>query len=189
VRAAQRITARGRIKLRINTVVSSRTIRGLSGMRELVRGLGPDVSWKLIPVDPVDAALLPSLKAIERAAAEVSRWDELEDRAPFGRHSDQYSEAAAGRYGFRGAPCFAPWFHLFFTPDGGCYPCCMTRGSIASLGRFPGQSVREILEGAPMCRLRSLMASGERLASCACCDDFLVEGEAITRLLAPVDRS
>jgi MoaA/NifB/PqqE/SkfB family radical SAM enzyme len=189
VRAAQRIAARGRIKLRINTVVSSRTIRGLPGMRELVRGLGPDVSWKMIPVDPVDPALLPSLKAIERTAAEVSRWDELEDRAPFGSHPDQYREAAAGRYGFRGAPCFAPWFHLFFTPDGGCYPCCMTRGTITALGRFPEQSVREILEGAQMRRIRSLTASGERLAACACCDDFLVEGEAIMGLLAARSRS
>ncbi len=184
VRAAERIAARGRIKLRINTVVTSKTVRGLAGLRELVRGLGPKVTWKLIAVDPVAPGLLPSRKAVERASAAAARWEVLEDRAPFGSAPEHFRETAAGRHGFRGIPCHVPWFHLFFSPDGSCHPCCMTRGSTAPLGRFPDQSVRQILEGEPMRGLRVLLARGGRLDACARCDDFLSERNMITALLA-----
>lgn len=184
MRAAERIAARGRIKLRINTVVTSKTARGLDALRELVRGLGPDVTWKLIPVDPVAPGLLPSRTAVERAAAAASRWEELEERAPFGSTPEHFRETAAGRHGFRGIACHVPWFHLFFSPDGSCHPCCMTRGSTAPLGRFPEQSVRQILEGQPMRGLRVLLAAGGRLDACARCDDFLSERNIINALLA-----
>jgi MoaA/NifB/PqqE/SkfB family radical SAM enzyme len=184
VRAAERIAGRGRIRLRINTVVTSKTARGLHALRELVRGLGPDVTWKLIPVDPAAPGLLPSRKAVERAAAAASPWEELEDRAPFGSTPEHFRETAAGRHGFRGIPCHAPWFHLFFSPDGSCHPCCMARGSTPPLGRFPQQTVKGILEGEPMRGLRKLMAAGGRLDACARCDDFLSERSIIAALLA-----
>jgi MoaA/NifB/PqqE/SkfB family radical SAM enzyme len=184
VRAAERIAGRGKIRVRINTVVTARNIRGLGDMRGLVRSFGPDVSWKLIPVDPVDPRLLPRVADVEQLAAEASQWVELEDRTPFGCTIDQYRATAAGRHGFRGVPCFAPWFHLFFTPEGFCYPCCMARGSTAPLGRFPELSVQQILEGGPMGGLRSLLASGGHLDVCARCDDFLDEGRIITGLMA-----
>jgi MoaA/NifB/PqqE/SkfB family radical SAM enzyme len=186
VRAAERIAARGRTRLRINTVITSRTIRGLAALRELVRGFGPDVSWKLIPVDPVSPGLLPSRTAVERGAAQAAGWEELEDRAPFGSIPDHFRETAAGRHGFRGTPCYAPWFHLFFSPEGFCYPCCMARGKTAPLGRFPEQPVRRILEGEPLRSLRTLMAAGGRLDACARCDDFLSEGNAVIAVLAGV---
>lgn len=184
LRAAERIAERDKIRLRINTVVSSLNIRKLEPMRELVRGLGSHVSWKLIPVDPVEPGLLPSRSAIERCAAQISQWEELEDRAPFGTGTGNFRETAAGRHGFRGIPCFAPWYHLFFTPEGDCYPCCMARGSTLPLGRFPERAVTEILKDEPMRRLRTLMAGGGRLDACQRCDDFLAEREAIVALLA-----
>ncbi len=183
-RAAERIAARGRMRLRINTVVTSRTARGLDALRELVRGFGPEVTWKLIPVDPVAPGLLPSRAAVERAAAAAGRWEELEERAPFGSTSEHFRETAAGRHGFRGTPCHVPWFHLFFSPEGFCHPCCMARGSTAPLGRFPDQSLRQILGGEPMRMLKTLMAAGDRLDACARCDDFLSERNVIASLLA-----
>jgi MoaA/NifB/PqqE/SkfB family radical SAM enzyme len=183
VRAAERLAARGRIKLRINTVISSANIRKLGGMRELIRGLGADVPWKLIPVDPSEPSQLPSFKAIKWLASEAAGWDELEDRSPFGGNPDQYRETAAGRHGFRGSTCHAPWFSLFVSPEGVCHPCCMARGSADPLGTYPQQSVRQILRGEPMRQLRSLMASGGRLEACSRCDDFLAEGQALRELL------
>lgn len=188
VRAAGRIANRGKMKLRINTVVTSRNIKGLSRLREMVRGFGPDVSWKLIPVDPVEPGLLPSAGDVERAAAEVLGWEVLDDRTPFGNEPAHYRETAAGRHGFRRCTCYAPWFNLFFSPEGACYPCCMARGGMEPLGEFPRQSPWQILEGGPLRELRSLLASGGRLDACRCCDDFLAEGEIITNLLAGVER-
>lgn len=189
VRAAERIAGRGRTKLRINTVVTSENIKKLADLRELIRGLGANISWKLIPVDPAGAGLLPAGKAIERLAAEALHWEELEDRKPFGSSSDHFLETAAGRHGFRGNICYAPWFHLFFSPEGACHTCCMSRGSTPPIGRFPEQSVQQILQGRPMRGLRSLMAAGGRLNACARCDDFLVEGNIITQLLAGAGRT
>jgi MoaA/NifB/PqqE/SkfB family radical SAM enzyme len=183
VRAAERIAARGRIKVRINTVISSSNIRKLGNMRDLIRSLGAGVSWKLIPVDPIEQGQLPSYKAITWLAAEAVQWDELEDRKPFGVNPDQYRETAAGRHGFRGNACYAPWFSLFVSPEGVCHPCCMARGSADPLGTYPQQSVRQILRGEPMRQLRSLMASGGRLEACSRCDDFMAEGQALRDLL------
>jgi MoaA/NifB/PqqE/SkfB family radical SAM enzyme len=183
VRAAERIAGRGRIKLRINTVVTARNIKKLTDMREMIRSLGTNISWKLIPVDPADPGLLPSRNAVDRMAAEVIHWEELEDRKPFGSCSDHYRETAAGRHGFRGNICYAPWFHLFFSPEGTCHPCCMARGTSAPLGRYPEQTVQQIISGEAMRILRSLLASGGRLSACERCDDFLVEGDIISQLL------
>lgn len=189
VRAAERIAARGRIKLRVNTVVTSRNIKKLPALRELIRSLGKTATWKLIPVDPVEPGLLPTIKAIELLAAEALNWEELEDRRPFGSNHEHYRETAAGRHGFRGNMCYAPWFHLFFTPEGACYPCCMARGSTVPLGRFPEQQVQQILKGEAMCRVRALMASGGRLDVCDRCDDFLAEGNIIAELIAGVNKT
>lgn len=183
VRAAERIAGRGRVRLRVNTVVTSLNIGKLADLRGLLRGIGANLSWKLIPVDPIEPDLLPSAAAVERLAGEALRWEELEDRQPFGSSPGHYREAAAGRYGFRGNTCYAPWFHLFFDPEGACYPCCMTRGSLDPLGRYPEQPVRKILFGEALSRVRSLMASGGRLNACARCDDFLAEGNIIAGLL------
>ena len=189
VRAAQRIAERGRTRLRINTVVTSRNIKGLAEMREFVRGLGAGVSWKLIPVDPFTSGLLPSAAEVEKAAAHALQWEELEDRTPFGRNPGHYRETAAGRHGFRRNTCYAPWFNLFFAPEGACYPCCMARGTTKPLGKYPELSVRQVLQGGPMREFRSLMASGGRLDACTRCDDFLAEGRAIERLLDGMDKT
>jgi len=187
VRAAGRIVARGRMKLRINTVVTSLNIRRLADLRELLRAMGVNVSWKLIPVDPIEPGLLPSAGDVERLAGEALQWEELEDPAPFGANPHDYSETAAGRHGFRGNACYAPWFHLFFDPEGACYPCCMARGSTEPLGKYPEQPVGEILTGERVRKVRSLLASGGRLDACARCDDFLEEGKIAAGLLGRAD--
>ena len=189
VRAAERIAARGRMKLRINTVVTSFNVRRLADLRELLRAVGAGISWKLIPVDPIEPGLLPSAGDVERLADEALQWQELEDRAPFGGDSREYGEIAAGRHGFRGNVCHVPWFHLFFDPEGTCYPCCMARGSMEPLGKYPEQPVGEILKAGPMGKVRSLLASGGRLDACARCDDFLEERKIIAGLLGQADRT
>ena len=189
VRAAERIAGRGRMRLRINTVVTSLNIGRLADLRGLLRIIGGNLSWKLIPVDLVEPDLLPSAEAVDRLAGEALRWEELEDRTPFGNNHAHYRETAAGRHGFRGNTCYAPWFHLFFDPEGACYPCCMTRGSLKPLGRYPEQPVREILSGEALSGVRKLMASGGRLDACQRCDDFLEEGNIIAGLLGDRDRT
>lgn len=189
VHAAQRIAERGRTRLRINTVVTSRNIGKIADLKELVRGFGPGVSWKLIPVDPIKKSMLPAVSAVEGLAADALEWEQLEDCTPFGSDPVHYRETAAGRHGFRGNTCYVPWFNLFFTPEGTCYPCCMARGQMKPLGGFPGQSVQQILRGGPMGRFRSLMVSGRRIGACVRCDDFLREGKIITELLAGLNKT
>ncbi len=189
MRAAERISARGRIKLRVNTVATSRNIAGLPELRNLIHAIGDNISWKIIPVDPIRRSLLPSIEAIKDTAAMIGEWTELEDRSPFGATDLQFRESSLGRHGFRKGPCFAPWFNLFFAPDGACYSCCMTRGKMAPLGSYPGQSVSEIIDSSAMREFRSLIASGKKHHACISCDDFLDEGRIINDLLVGMDRT
>lgn len=184
IRAAVRIAARGRMKLRVNTVVTSFNIAELPELREIIRGLGAGISWKLIPVDPIQAGLLPSASALAETAAMIRDWPELEDNTPFGTTREEFKEVAAGRHGFRPGLCYVPWVNLFFAPDGACYPCCMARGQMAPLGVYPGDTVRKIISGRPMGAFRSLMASGAKHEACLCCDDFLTENRAIADLVS-----
>lgn len=187
IRAAERIAERGRMKLRINTVVTSRNIAGLAALRELVRGFGRDISWKIIPVDPVRKSLSPSPRILGETAAEIREWPELEDPVPFGSTPEQYEETSRGRHGFRPGLCYVPWFHLFFAPDGACYPCCMARGITRPLGAYPAESVREIITGQPMREFRASIASARRPGACAFCDDFLEESRIIADLIAAAE--
>ncbi len=184
MRAAQRLASRGRIKLRINTVVTSLNIAGLPGLRDIVRSLGSGISWKLIPVDPVRPGLLPSPDILGKMAAAVRDWTELEDAVPFGATAEDFRQVSAGQHGFRPERCYVPWFNLFFAPDGACYPCCMARGSMVALGVYPANTVREIVTGPKMTAFRRLVASGIRHEACARCDDFLKENRIISGLIS-----
>lgn len=184
MRAAQRIASRGRIKLRINTVVTSLNIAGLPGLRDAVRGLGPGVSWKLIPVDPVGPGLLPAPDIFGEMAAAMRYWPELEDAVPFGATTEDFRQVSAGRHGFRQRMCYVPWFNLFFAPDGACYPCCMARGRMAPLGTYPVNTVQQIVSGPRMRAFRSLVASGTKHEACIYCDDFLKENGMISDLVS-----
>lgn len=181
-RAATRLAERGKIKLRINTVVTAFNCAMLDDMRPFMQSLGPKTVWKLIPVDSSDPSVLPDMPALRRCSAMVAHWPELEDRTPFGATEEDFRNVSQGRNGFLNRPCFAPWFHLFFSPDGSCHPCCMARGSAPVLGNFPGQTVEQILAGQAMRALRSSFASGRYLPCCARCDDFRQENLAIEKL-------
>ena len=184
IRAAARIAARGRMKLRVNTVVTSFNIAKLPELRDLICGLGAGISWKLIPVDPIREGLLPSASVLEDTAVMVRHWPELEDNAPFGTTEKEFREVAAGRHGFRPGFCYVPWFNLFFAPDGACYPCCMARGQMAPLGLYPGDTVRKIVSGRPLSAFRSLIASGAKHEACSYCDDFLAENRTIADIVS-----
>jgi len=184
IRAAERIAARGRMKLRVNTVVTSFNIAGLPGLRDIVRGFGAGVSWKLIPVDPVRTGLLPSPSVLEEMASLIRDWPELEDTTPFGTTPEEFRQISAGRHGFRTGTCYVPWFGLFFTPEGACYPCCMARGQMGPLGVYPLNTLQEIVSGQPMRTFRQLIASGGKHEACTYCDDFLTENRIISDLLS-----
>jgi MoaA/NifB/PqqE/SkfB family radical SAM enzyme len=181
-RAAIRIAERGKIRLRINTVVSAHNCNELEVLRSFVRDLGQKSIWKLIPVDSSDPHILPDAATLEHCASLIAGWPELEDRIPFGSTEDDFRNVSKGINGFLNRRCFAPWFHLFFSPDGFCYPCCMARGSAPPLGQFPEESIAEILSGTAMRSLRSSFADGEYMECCSRCDDFQQENLAIEQL-------
>ncbi len=181
-RAAERIAGRGKIRLRINTVVTALNCNGLAEMREFIQMLGPKTAWKLIPVDSSDPSMLPDLAALRHSASQAAQWPELEDRFPFGTTDADFMNVSKGKNGFVNRRCFVLWFHLFFSPDGCCYPCCMSRGSVPPLGHFPEQSLTTILSGRAIQSLRESFSAGKYLDCCSRCDDFQQENFAIEQL-------
>jgi hypothetical protein len=130
--------------------------------------------------------MLPDPAAVRHCASQAARWPELEDRFPFGTTDADFMNVSKGKNGFVNRRCFVPWFHLFFSPDGCCYPCCMSRGSVTALGHFPEQSLADILSGRAMQSLRKSFSAGEYPDCCSRCDDFQQENLAIEQL-RPVD--
>jgi MoaA/NifB/PqqE/SkfB family radical SAM enzyme len=193
--AARRIAARGKIRLAINTVVTAANIGGMGELRELVRELGPGVRWKLIPVDAERKRLRPVQEEVARLAAEAAQWPELEDRYPFGGSPAAHAASCRGRHGLHRGRCHAPWFHLFVAPDGRCYPCCMSRGTVPPYGNILREGVAPLLSSPLLAAVRRGAAgvspaavqpheSSHLFPVCARCDDFLGENRSVERLLA-----
>jgi MoaA/NifB/PqqE/SkfB family radical SAM enzyme len=189
LKAAQYIAGikKGRPRLRINTVVTAKNAVGLDALFSLIKTLGPSVGWKLIPVDTTRKSLLLPADTLARLAEEARSWDILDDNFPFGRNGADFEDFSKGRYGCRGGGiarrCFMPWLQLFIDPHGYYYPCCMSRGRIGALGRYPAQSLRDISEGDASRALKMSMASGCALKICRSCDDFIRENRAVEELI------
>jgi MoaA/NifB/PqqE/SkfB family radical SAM enzyme len=189
---------KGKLTVRINTVVSRDNYFSLATLPDLAHELGAD-GINLIPVDDhcgehlsmrkKDIALFNEEIApqIEKRANELGINIADEDAFPFGRDESEVRLGRAGRYAFgyySKHPCFAPWSHSLIDFNGFVYVCCMTREQIPPLGDLKTQSFKEIWEGAGYQAVRQKMHPPS-LKPCQRCDDFIVENKKIWEMIGP----
>ncbi|MEW6028303.1 MAG: radical SAM protein [Chloroflexota bacterium] len=189
---------KGKLTVRINTVVSRTNYTTLATLPDLAHELGAD-GINLIPVDDhcgeilsmrkKDIALFNSEIAprIEARARELRISLADDDAYPFGRDDSEVRLGRAGRYafGYYGKfPCYAPWTHSLIDFNGLVYVCCMTREQIQPLGDIRKQSFREIWEGAAYRNIR-LKMHPPALKPCQRCDDFIEENKKIWETIGP----
>lgn len=194
----KRYKHKGKLTIRINTVVSRTNYQTLESLPDLAHELGAD-GINLIPVDDhcgeilsmrkKDIALFNSEiapKIAERALA-LGLIISDEDAFPFGRTDPEVRLGRAGRYAFGyydQHPCYAPWTHSLIDFNGNVYVCCMTRERIAPLGNIRGQSFKEIWEGTAYRQVR-LKMHPPALAACRRCDDFIDANKTIWETIGP----
>jgi MoaA/NifB/PqqE/SkfB family radical SAM enzyme len=189
---------KGKLTVRINTVVGRSNYQTLAALPELAHELGAD-GINLIPVDDhcgehlsmrkKDIALFNAEIAplIEQRAQELKINIADEDAYPFGRDDSQVKLARAGRYAFgyyNRFPCYAPWTHSLIDFNGLVYVCCMTREQIKPLGDIRKQSFTELWEGSAYRQIR-LNMHPPALKPCQRCDDFIEENKKIWEILGP----
>ena len=193
-----RYAHKGKITVRINTVVGRSNYQTLATLPDLAHQLGAD-GINLIPVDDhcgehlsmrkKDIALFNAEIApiIEARARELGITIADEDAYPFGRGETDVKLGRAGRYAFgyyNKFPCYAPWTHSLIDFNGLVYVCCMTREQIKPLGDIRKQSFREIWEGAAYRQVR-LNMHPPALKPCQRCDDFIDENKKIWETVGP----
>ena len=194
-----RFAHKGKLTLRINTVVGRSNYASLAPMPDLAHNLGVD-SLNLIAIDdhcgehvtPRKRDILDYNQRIapqiaERAIQLGLMRDERE-AYPFGRTLDEMKRARNGNYAFgyyERYPCFAPWAHTLFDYNGLVYVCCMTRELIEPLGDLKSTSFTEIWNGAAYQKIRQMMHP-PALAPCRRCDDFIDENRRMLGIIHPV---
>lgn len=194
----RRYKHKGKLTIRINTVVSRTNYDSLATLPDLAYELGAD-GINLIPVDDHCGEILSMRKKDialfneEIAPKIASRALELglivsdEDAFPFGRDESEVRLGRAGRYAFgyyNEHPCYAPWTHTLIDFNGNVYVCCMTREKIPPLGNIINQSFNEIWDNAAYRQVR-LKMHPPALKPCQRCDDFIEENKKIWELIGP----
>ena len=194
----QRYKHKGKLTIRINTVVSRTNYQTLLTLPDLAHELGAD-GINLIPVDDHCGEILSMRKKdialfnetiapriAERAMA-LGLLVSDEDAFPFGRSESEVRMGRAGRYAFGyydTHPCYAPWTHSLIDFNGNVYVCCMTRERMAPLGNITVHSFREIWESSAYQRVR-LKMHPPALSPCRRCDDFIGENKKIWETIGP----
>lgn len=193
-----RYSHKGKLTVRINTVVSRDNYFSLATLPDLAHQLGAH-GINLIPVDDhcgehlsmrkKDIALFNEEVAphIEKRASELGLNIIDEDAFPFGRDESEVRLGRAGRYAFgyyNKYPCYAPWSHSLIDFNGFVYVCCMTREQIPPLGNIQKQTFKAIWEGASYQAVRQKMHPPS-LKPCQRCDDFIVENKKIWETIGP----
>src|SRR5829696_1887823 len=189
---------KGKLTIRINTVVSRTNYQTLETLPYLAYELGAD-GINLIPVDDhcgeilsmrkKDIALFNeeiAPKIAERAIA-LGLIVSDEEAFPFGRSESEVRLGRAGLYAFGyydKSPCYAPWTHSLIDFNGNVYVCCMTRERIPPIGNIKSQSFKEIWESAAYQRIR-LKMHPPALSPCKRCDDFIGENKKIWDTIGP----
>ena len=194
----QRYKHKGKLTIRINTVVSRTNYQTLKTLPDLAHELGAD-GINLIPVDDHCGEILSMRKKditlfndeIAPKIAERAMFLGLivsdEDAFPFGRTESEVRLGRAGRYAFGyydKNPCYAPWTHSLIDFNGNVYVCCMTRERIPPIGNIKDQSFQEIWGGAAYQRIR-LKMHPPALRPCRRCDDFIGENKKIWETIGP----
>lgn len=198
VQLFNRYKHKGKLTIRINTVVSRTNYQTLASLPDLAHELGAD-GINLIPVDDHCGEILSmrkkditlfneeiAPKIAERALA-LGMIVSDEDAFPFGRDESQVKLGRAGRYAFGyydKHPCFAPWTHSLIDFNGNVYVCCMTREKIPPLGNIINQSFKEIWEGDSYRHVR-LKMHPPSLKPCQRCDDFIDQNKNIWEMIGP----
>lgn len=194
----RRYKHKGKLTIRINTVVSRTNYQTLETLPDLAHELGAD-GINLIPVDDHCGEILSMRKKdiaifnteiapkIAERALELGLIVSDEDAFPFGRTDSEIRLGRAGRYAFGyydRHPCYAPWTHSLIDFNGNVYVCCMTRERIPPLGSIRNQSFKEIWEGAAYRQIR-LKMHPPALAACRRCDDFVEQNRSIWKAIGP----
>jgi MoaA/NifB/PqqE/SkfB family radical SAM enzyme len=194
----RRYKHKGKLSIRINTVVSRTNYQTLETLPDLAHELGAD-GLNLIPVDDHCGEILSmrkrdialfnneiAPKIAERALA-LGLIVSDENAFPFGRTDSQVRLGRLGRYAFGyydRYPCYAPWTHSLIDFNGNVFVCCMTRERIPPLGNLKTQSFKEIWEGTAYRQIR-LKMHPPALAACRRCDDFIEQNKNIWETIGP----
>jgi len=188
---------KGKVTIRLNTVVSRSNYASLRPLPDFAYDLGAD-GINLIPIDDHCGEHLAlrrrdiEIYNREIAPALVTRALELglithEGQAyPFGRSDVDVKRAKRGEYAFgwyAAHPCYAPWTHSLIDFNGLVYVCCMTREQIPPIGDLKQASFREIWTGAGYQAIRELMHP-PTLKPCHRCDDFLEENRELWKVMS-----
>jgi radical SAM protein with 4Fe4S-binding SPASM domain len=194
----QRFRHKGKLSIRINTVVSRTNYQTLETLPDLAHELGAD-GINLIPVDDYCGEILSMRKKdiqkfnqeigprIAERALTLGLIVSDEEAFPFGRTESEVRLGRAGRYAFgyyNEHPCYAPWTHSLIDFNGNVYVCCMTRERIPPIGNIGSQSFQEIWEGMAYQHIR-LKMHPPALRPCRRCDDFIGENKKIWELTGP----
>lgn len=185
----------GKLRVRVNTVLSSRNLEELPDLVALAGELGA-VDVMPMPIDGKRAPR-PTLKQIERFNAEVApRVAEIRRRYhmpidaarlyPFGRTVVEVELAAQGQYAFghyETNRCYAPYYHAFISHTGEVFACCMTRDRMRPLGNVRRQTLTDIFGGLAYQSFRQGM-NVARLPICANCDQYLRENRLVDARLS-----
>ena len=190
-----RYNHKGKLTLRINTVVSRTNYCTLAPLPDLAHQLGAD-GINLIGVDDhCGPQLTPRRRDIEFFNEQVA--PQIAERAlalglvqneneayPFGRSAREIAQAKRGNYAlgwYARHPCFAPWTHSLIDYNGLVYICCMTREQIPPLGDLKKSSFTEIWNGHRYQIVRRLMHP-PALAPCRRCDDFIEDNRRLLEI-------
>jgi len=190
-----RYAYKGKLTIRINTVVSPLNYKSLAGLPDLVAGLGAD-ELNLIAVDDhCGDHLSISRSQIEHYNQFIA--PHIAERAlalglirhesqayPFGRTSAEIKRARRGEYAYgwyERHPCYAPWTHALIDYNGLVYVCCMTREQMSPLGDLKNQDFREVWESLNYKQVRNQMHPPQ-LKACRRCDDFILQNQVLWKL-------
>lgn len=198
VRYLRRYAYKGKVTVRINTVVSRSNYRTLAGMPDFAGELGAD-ALNLIGVDDhcgehlslnrthIEAYNREIAPQVAERALALELIEEEAQAYPFGRTPAAIKRARRGEYAFGWYdrfPCFAPWTHSLVDYNGQVYVCCMTRERIQPLGDLRHNTFKEIWADEPYRRIRQMMFPPE-LNACRSCDDFLGQNRQLVEMLKP----
>ena len=190
-----RYARKGKLNLRINTVVSRSNYKTLAPLPDLAHQLGTD-GINLIGVDDhCGPQIAPRRRDIEifneRIAPKIAEralalglMQNENEAYPFGRSDREISQARRGEYAlgyYDRHPCFAPWTHSLIDYNGLVYICCMTREQIPPLGDLKTSSFTEIWNGTRYQIARRLMHPPS-LAPCRRCDDFIEDNRKLLEI-------
>ncbi|HSQ27319.1 MAG TPA: radical SAM protein [Anaerolineales bacterium] len=196
VRYFRRYSHKGKLTIRINTVVSHSNYLSLVELPALASDLGVD-ALNLIPVDDHCGEYLSlshkHIGLFNTLIAPVLAKDSLrlgllerEDQAYiFGKTPAAVKLGRRGEYAYgwyNGHPCFAPWTHALVDFNGLVYVCCMTREQTQPLGDLHTQSFSEIWHGEAYHQVRGKMFPAS-LDACRRCDDFIDQNRRLYQLL------